>query len=204
MIQVTYLSRATTPFSSEQLLALLAQCRDKNPARGITGMLFYGNGTFLQVLEGEPATVDGLIDKISRDPRHDNFRILARRTVGQREYAEWTMGFERVTEAALRDIEGLQDFAATDFTPAGLAAREDVVETLMNRFRAPHWDPLVRELDAKDKVVAHLKQELARQRGRASLAMLVAEGMAETARNGTVDADHLRLCEAALKTLRGN
>jgi hypothetical protein len=204
MIQITYLSRASAPLSAERLLALLQQCRDNNPASGITGMLFYGNGTFLQVVEGDAAAVEALVARIARDPRHSDFRILGRRTVEHREYADWTMGFERVTDAGLRDIEGLQDFSAADFTPAGLAAREDVVETLMERFRAPHWDPLVRELDAKDKVIDALRRELARQRGRTSLATLVVETMAETARHGAVGADHLELCESALKTLRGS
>jgi hypothetical protein len=203
MIQISYLSRVPSPLSAEELLKLLQQCRDNNTAQGITGMLFYGNGTFLQVLEGDAAAVDALVDKIARDPRHNDVRILSRRTVGHREYADWTMGFERVTDAGLRDIEGLQDFSAADFTPAGLAAREDVVETLMERFRAPHWDPLVRELDAKDKVIEQLKRELVRQRGRTSLATLIVESMTESARKGEVGTNYVRLCESALKTLRG-
>ena len=203
MIQVSYLSRATSPLSAEQLLALLQQCRDNNTSSGITGMLFYGNGTFLQVVEGDAAAVDRLVDTISRDPRHADIRILGRKTVEQREYADWTMGFERVTDDGLRDIAGLRNFSAADFTPAGLAARGDVVETLMERFRTPHWDPLVRELDAKDKVIEHLKQDLLRERGRTSLATLVIESLTETGRSGAIGADHLRLCESALKMLRG-
>jgi hypothetical protein len=203
MIQVSYLSRATSPLSAEQLLVLLQQCRDNNTASGITGMLFYGNGTFLQVVEGDAAAVDRLVDTIARDPRHADIRILGRKTVERREYADWTMGFERVTDDGLRDIAGLQNFSAADFTPAGLAARGDVVDTLMERFRTPHWDPLVRELDAKDKVIEHLRQDLLRERGRTSLATLVIESLTETGRSGTVGADHLRLCESALKMLRG-
>ena len=203
MIQISYLSRATTPQDAEQLLALLAQCRANNSTRGITGMLFYGNGTFLQVIEGEAAPVDELVGKIARDPRHDDIRILGRKTVEHREYADWGMGFERITDGTLQAVDGLRDFTASDFTPAGLASREDVVDTLMERFRAPHWDPLVRELDAKDKVIAHLQGNLAQERGRASFASLVIEGLLEAGRKGPLGADHLRLCESALKSLRG-
>lgn len=203
MIQISYLSRTAAPLTAGDLLSLLQQCQTNNAAQGITGMLFYGNRTFLQVVEGEAAAVDALVGKIARDPRHEDIRILGRKTVEHREYGDWSMGFEAVTDAGLRGIDGLRDFSAADFTPAGLAAREDVVDTLVERFRAPHWDPLVRELDAKEKVIAHLRQELVRQRGRAAFATLVVEGLAEAARSGEVAATHLRLCESALKTLRG-
>ena len=204
MIQISYLSRSTTPLSAADLLALLQHCHASNPARGITGMLFYGNGTFLQVIEGEAAAVDELIGRIARDPRHEDVRILGRRTLAHREYADWSMGFERVTDQALQGIAGLRDFTAADFTPAGLAARGDVVETLMDRFRAPHWDPLVRELDAKDKVIEHLRKAIAQERGRAALATLVVEGLVEVARKGPVGDNILRLADAALKSLRAS
>jgi hypothetical protein len=204
MIQISYLSRASSPFSSEQLLALLQQCHANNTARGITGMLFYGNGTFLQVIEGAETAVDELVGRIARDSRHDDIRILSRKPIERREHPDWTMGFERVTDAGLRDVAGLRDFAENDFTPEVLAARKDVVDTLMDRFRAPHWDPLVRELDAKDKVLEHLRIALARQRGRAAFATLVIESLAEAGRKAPLGEEHQKLCESALRSLRGD
>ncbi len=53
MIQLSYLSTATRPMGAEPLSALLQQCLGYNPGNGITGFLLYGNGTFLQALEGE-------------------------------------------------------------------------------------------------------------------------------------------------------
>jgi hypothetical protein len=204
MIQISYLSRAAEPFSSEQLLALLQQCHANNTARGVTGMLFYGNGTFLQVIEGDDPVVDELVARIARDPRHDDIRILSRKAITQREHPDWSMGFERVTDAGLSEVIGLRDFSEADFTADVLAARTDVVDTLMERFRAPHWDPLVRELDAKDKVLEHLQAALARQRGRAAFATLVIESLTEAGRKGPLGPEHLALCDSALKSLRGS
>lgn len=68
MIQISYLSKTSSPMSAAQLVSLLQQCHANNTARGVTGMLFYGNGTFLQVIEGEATTVDELVGKIARDP----------------------------------------------------------------------------------------------------------------------------------------
>ncbi|MFZ9801225.1 MAG: BLUF domain-containing protein, partial [Burkholderiaceae bacterium] len=53
MLRVTYLSRETDPFSARGLVDLLEHCKKNNPDLGVTGMLMYANGTFLQTLEGE-------------------------------------------------------------------------------------------------------------------------------------------------------
>ena len=74
-------------------------------AGGVTGMLFYGNGTFLQVIEGEATTVDELVGKIARDPRHEDIRILSRKAIEHREHPDWSMGFEQVTAVRTRGVD---------------------------------------------------------------------------------------------------
>lgn len=202
MIQISYVSRASAPMSSEALLELLLQCRTNNVAQGVTGMLLYGNGTFLQAIEGEIAVVDSLVQKILKDPRHIEIQLLGRRAVERRQYSEWSMGFERVTDQALQQIDGLRDFSAPDFNLGYLVQNQAVVETLMDHFRAPHWDPLIRELDAKDKVIEHLRKDLMQSRGRVEVASLVIESVSEAARKGGLSETHLRLCGSALLALR--
>jgi hypothetical protein len=201
MIQMSYLSRSSEPMSADQLLALLKQCRTNNAARDLTGMLLYGNGTFLQVIEGDDAVVDRLVETIAADPRHVGMQRLSRKTIERRQYADWSMGFERVTESGLRQVEGLRDFGADDFNVETLAARHDVIDSLMQQYRVTHWDPLVREIDAKDKVIEHLRRDLVRARGRAELAGLVLESMTRAARQGSLGEEHLRLCESMLAEL---
>jgi hypothetical protein len=108
------------------------------------------------------------------------------------------MSFERVTPEALEDVEGLRDFGAQDFTFEKLARDTTAVEALMNHFREPHWDPLLRELDAKDKLIAHLRKGLMQARGRAEIATLVLESLVEVGHKGALGEEHLRLAEAAL------
>jgi hypothetical protein len=78
MIRVTYLSRASAPLSADDLLQLLQQCHQNNTAKGLTGMLLFGNDTFLQSIEGEKSVVEPLIERIAKDPRHQNVKILRR------------------------------------------------------------------------------------------------------------------------------
>jgi hypothetical protein len=201
MIQMSYLSQASAPMSADQLLALLMQCRTNNTARGLTGMLLYGNGTFLQVIEGEDAVVDRLVATIEADPRHVGMRRLSRRSIERRQYADWSMGFERVTDDGLRQVDGLRDFSARDFNVETLADRQDVIDSLMSQYRITHWDPLVREIDAKDKVIEHLRRNLVQARSQAELTSLVLESMTHAARQGSLSDEHLRLCESMLATL---
>ncbi len=203
MIQIVYISSAVTPWSTEQLLELLQQCLKNNAARGVTGMLLYGEDTFLQALEGEDSVIDGLVEKIARDPRHAKVQFLHRRAIERRQYSDWSMGFKRISDRELTGIKGLKDFGVKDFNFDYLVSNEDIVGTLMDHYRAPHWDPLVRELDAKDKVIEHLEKALKQSRGSVEIATLVLESIADAGKAGTLSDRHIRLCESALADLRG-
>lgn len=135
MIQILYISSATQPWSTQDLLGLLEECREKNAGVGVTGMLLYGNGTFLQVLEGDEKVVDDLYERIREDPRHDNLQILHRRPIERRQYSDWSMGFKRLSDRELKGVEGLRDFRESDFTPAYLLRHGDIVDSLMEHFR---------------------------------------------------------------------
>lgn len=202
MIQVSYLSRATRDMSATDLLSLLMRSRENNQASGITGMLLYGNGTFLQVVEGEESVIDGLVERLGRDPRHADVRILSRRSVPARQYSDWSMGFEQVSDRSLEGIEGLRGLGVADFSFEELARNEAAVERIVDHFRAPHWDPLVRELDAKDKLVAHLRRGLQEAHSRAEVAALVLESVVDAASDKPLSEEHLKLCRTALASLR--
>jgi hypothetical protein len=202
MIQITYISRATEPMTAEQLLALLQQCLVNNASSGVTGMLLYGNETFLQVLEGEDKVVDRLVEKIKNDPRHFKVQFLHRRPIERRQYTDWSMGFKRVSDNELQHIEGLRNFGERDFNFEYLVQHDNVVEVLTDHYRKPYWDPLVRELDAKEKVLEHLEKALVHTRGCVEVATLVLESVVDASRKGSLSEGHLRLCESALNSLR--
>jgi hypothetical protein len=202
MIQTAYVSRAAETMKQEGLLSLLQQCLANNEASGVTGMLLYGNETFVQVLEGEEAVLDTVVEKIRKDPRHSKIHFLYRKPIEHRQYADWSMGFKRVSAQGLDAVDGLSQFGLHDFNFDYLIENEGVVETLVEHFREPHWDPLIRELDAKDKVIDYLKKALTHTRGCIEIASLVLENVATASRSGRLTDEQLRLCESALETLR--
>jgi len=202
MIRVTYVSREAPGLTSDKLLALVSQCHRNNPDKGLTGMLLHGNGTFLQVLEGDDHVVDTLIGAIAADPRHIDMKIVRREPVTRRQFADWSMGFERVTDESLKGVSGLHDFGLLNFTPEFLSGHDDVVETLLERHRAPHWDPLIRELDARDKLIGELRREIMRMRNDNAMNALILETMIDAASEGHLNDIHLDICRTALHGLR--
>jgi len=202
MIRVTYVSREAPGLTSDKLLALVSQCHRNNPDKGLTGMLLHGNGTFLQVLEGDDHVVDTLMGAIAADPRHIDMKIVRREPVTRRQFADWSMGFERVTDESLKGVSGLHNFGLLNFTPEFLSGHDDVVETLLERHRAPHWDPLIRELDARDKLIGELRREIMRMRNDNAMTALILETMIDAASEGHLNDTHLDICRTALHGLR--
>ena len=87
-----YCSRAATGVDGEELSLLLRQCRSHNGEAGITGMLCFSEGLFIQVLEGGRSAVNQLYQRILRDTRHHDVVLLVYEEISQRRFAGWTMG----------------------------------------------------------------------------------------------------------------
>ena len=91
--RLIYTSRATRNLHSGDLVELLDVARTNNEAAGLTGMLLFSQGLFLQQLEGPSAAVDTILAVLLADTRHTDLTVLAREPVGQRDFPGWAMGF---------------------------------------------------------------------------------------------------------------
>ena len=80
-----------TPDIPKDFSHILVEARLNNPAQGISGVLFFDQGKFIQVLEGEKDTLDALVAKIKLDPRHTNFKVLIDQPIQKQELADWNM-----------------------------------------------------------------------------------------------------------------
>lgn len=96
LVRLLYASRAvdTRPESIE---SILQQSRSHNPDCGVTGVLCYGGGIFLQVLEGGRMAISELYGHIQRDPRHQDVVLLLYEEISERRFAGWTMGVVNTT-----------------------------------------------------------------------------------------------------------
>ena len=91
LVRLLYASRAVDT-SPDAIDAILAQSRQFNPGSGITGILCYGGGIFLQAIEGGRMAVSELYGHIQRDPRHKDVVLLHYQEISERRFAGWTMG----------------------------------------------------------------------------------------------------------------
>jgi hypothetical protein len=112
MISLTYMSTAAAPFDPAALEDLLRVSRRNNAEAGLTGMLLYLDGHFIQTLEGEAEAVDAKYELISLDPRHRSVFVAMRRTIHERAFPDWTMGFEAYDATRAAGLPGFSDFLA--------------------------------------------------------------------------------------------
>lgn len=110
MLSLTYLSSATDLLDERQLADLLGEVRALNERRGLTGMLLYSDGNFIQVLEGPDDAVDEAFRAISADPRHHGLLVTLRDPIEERVFPDWSMGFRHVRDDEVRRLPGFSEF----------------------------------------------------------------------------------------------
>lgn len=91
LVRLLYASRAVDT-SAGAIEAILTQARQYNPTCGITGILCYGGGIFLQAIEGGRMAINQLYGHIQRDARHKDVVLLQYEEISERRFSGWTMG----------------------------------------------------------------------------------------------------------------
>jgi hypothetical protein len=92
LVRLLYVSRLIPNGSTDTIDQILTESRQHNPALGITGILVYGDGLFLQAIEGGRQHVSELYNHISRDKRHTDVVLLHYEEITERRFGSWTMG----------------------------------------------------------------------------------------------------------------
>lgn len=163
MIRLVYTSMAVNDLSSEDLLEILKSCRKNNSANDITGILLYAKRTFFQALEGEESILLPLFEKIKTDPRHKDVSLIETKTISEREFPYWNMGFQKLDKKDFQNLEGIDEFSEDDFNPAGFLAHKAIISPLMKMLKGKlinqvaeatheelplaHEDPFIRALN---------------------------------------------------------
>jgi hypothetical protein len=70
---------------------LIATAHVNNRKHNITGMLLFAEGAFVQVLEGDEASVRALFARIERDTRHEQVTLICEAAVPKRAFSFWSM-----------------------------------------------------------------------------------------------------------------
>lgn len=116
MEYLVFISTAKKLMSDAELLDLLQSVRVKNTENNITGMLLYGDGTFMQVLEGEKEDIRNTYNAIQADTRHRNIIVMITGLLNERVFSKWSMSFASVNADVLELIEGYLNPANITFS----------------------------------------------------------------------------------------
>ncbi|WP_028025253.1 BLUF domain-containing protein [Enterovibrio calviensis] len=111
--QLVYISSGEHPFSELELSNMLASMRKNNEEIGVTGMLLYKDGDFIQVIEGEEDVLYPLFDVICHDHRHYSIVELMRKSITKRQFSNWSMGFHHINNDDPR-LAGFNRFFSDD------------------------------------------------------------------------------------------
>ncbi|MCG6921345.1 MAG: BLUF domain-containing protein [Acidobacteria bacterium] len=135
MFFLVYVSVAQENVSKEDLLDILTKSREANAAAGITGMLLYKDGHFMQALEGEETAVRDLYARISRDPRHLGLRTLVEGRRERRSFGDWSMGFQDLSSPEARATPGYSEFMNMPLTAEEFSKNPGQCERLLWAFK---------------------------------------------------------------------
>lgn len=155
MIRLSYISQARQSFSDQELDRLLTVSRANNGACGVTGILYYGNKMFLQILEGPREAVEETFKRIKKDSRHVSVRVIEKVPIDTREFKDFSMAFKKVSDRELASlVEGKP--ATEEETVPG---QHQILDTMSRHFQqewtkrrrheelpTEHEDPLIRVL----------------------------------------------------------
>ena len=136
LYQLVYLSSATAKFSQDELMALLEHSRQKNFIAGLSGILLYHDGNFMQLLEGEESTVKAVYELIARDPRHRGCMTLISGAITDRLFPDWTMAFRDFASAEVKAMPGYNTFLNRDGGENNFPREPAHALTLLRTFRA--------------------------------------------------------------------
>lgn len=132
---LVYVSRAVRPMDEEALLVLLRQSRRDNECAGITGLLLYMGGCFMQALEGEREAVLSLYGRIAADPRHEQVTTLIKFAIPARHFPDWSMGFADIDKVAAEDRAGFSPFLHASLDDRSYRDSPHQAMRLLERFR---------------------------------------------------------------------
>ena len=125
LTQIIYISFAAKDFDDRELLEIMEVSARNNEKAGLSGLLLYANGTFMQALEGKAAVVNECMNRIHTDPRHHSLNVLVSSEIPTREFKQWYMGFRRLSPDDAQALPSFAPFFEKGFNPVAISRLPD-------------------------------------------------------------------------------
>ncbi len=109
MKRITYVSTSTRPLSQATLDEIASVSARNNARSNVTGILLSGGDIFLQILEGEALEVDRVLERIRKDPRHDDLQLIkVENSAPDRLFPDWSMQAIRLDDISDALIQAIR------------------------------------------------------------------------------------------------
>jgi Sensors of blue-light using FAD len=92
---IVYVSAATHLLAPAEIDHLLRRARERNAEAGVTGLLLYSDGSFMQYIEGPRDELQCIYAIILKDPLHHHIEELLVEPIAAREFADWSMAYRQ-------------------------------------------------------------------------------------------------------------
>ena len=132
LIQISYFSSVSSQWTPFDTGAILQVSRRNNLLRGITGLLLFDKGQYLQVLEGDPKTVNSLFEVIKDDRRHTGVTEVFRQPIVHRDFAGWSMAYQELSKVG-PEVQGYTEFLRDHFDIGSIDA--SATKSLLQLFK---------------------------------------------------------------------
>ena len=104
-----YLGNSNSMFSD--IGDIITVSKANNPKHGITGLLLYHRGKFVQFLEGEEEELRKLMQRIEKDERHCKLQYLIDERITARGFEQWNMDFFNLSDHDTIDYEQMKEIS---------------------------------------------------------------------------------------------
>lgn len=126
LYRLIYASRARHGLSFPDLRDIMEKSEHNNPILGLTGFLCFGDGMFLQALEGGRRAISQKYHRIAQDERHCEPELIEFVSIPERQFGSWSM---RLVQMGSLDpgyvaATQLKYSSSREFNPAVMTAEQ--------------------------------------------------------------------------------
>ncbi len=128
---LAYVSTASHEPSESDLLGLAYGAQRFNESAGVTGLLIFDRGEFLQVIEGPESAIAEVFERIAKDSLHHDIRVFVSEPIETRFYPDWAM--LNSVEHSAASLKVILQFALDNRTAATTLGQIEAAHRILSR-----------------------------------------------------------------------
>jgi len=156
---IVYISKASRPVTHDDLTHLLGHARQRNEKEGITGVLLYADGSFMQYLEGPADALMRVYAVIKPHPLHFGLIDLVREPISARVFTEWSMACHWVGASGASPLSANYELLASRMAAA--VSRKSAASELLSKFWTEGRDAVAPALSMHSQARLRRRQAVA-------------------------------------------